>query len=107
MFPPLYIFLSPLPFQFPPNTLKKENKDQTSCLENIKALSLQMWRRAIRCLLSIAAPSVLGHFLGCGRRAHLLPADGLSLTQSAESQQRKPKKPFPKLQPSESPSRSE
>lgn len=89
MFPPLYLLLNP-PSPFPP---PKKRKDQAACLENIKALSLQMWQRAIRCLLSIASPSALGHFLGCGRRAHLFPADGLSLTQAAASRGRKPKSP--------------
>lgn len=76
---------------FPP-TPPVKNKDQTSCLENIKALAQQMWRGAIRCLPSLASPAVLGHFLDCGRRAHLLPADGLSLSPSAASRQRGEKK---------------
>lgn len=90
---PLCSSQPPIPVPAHPTQKKKKRKDQAACLENIKALSLQMWQRAIRCLLSIASPSALGHFLGCGRRAHLFPADGLSLTQSAASQGRKPKSP--------------
>lgn len=62
-----------------------------------------MWKREIRyplCLLNIASPSVQEGFLGCGRRAHLFPTDGLSLIQSAAHQ--KSKSP-PKLRLSTSP----
>lgn len=51
-----------------------------------------MWKREIRyplCLLNMASPSVQEAFLGCGRRAHLFPTDGLSLTQSAAHQKSK------------------